>query len=103
MTYSNFRPWSLNATPISFNSFTNIEFFLEEKSEIFIDIYNTSGQNVKTVISGKKYNPGDFSVIWDINRGKSINSGIYFVKMVAKDIQTGRILYFNTIRVNIIR
>ena len=63
---------------------TKINFSLHKKSKVSLDIYNTKGQKVKTLVSSEM-EPGNYSVIWSgtDNNNKKVASGIYFYKMKA--------------------
>lgn len=72
--------------PNPFNPQTEIYFQLVEDAQVTLKIYNTLGQEVKTLVDG--YTPGGIHrVTWDAtdNSGRSVSSGIYFYQMRSGD------------------
>ncbi|MCB0732587.1 MAG: T9SS type A sorting domain-containing protein, partial [Ignavibacteriae bacterium] len=69
--------------PNPFNSSTNINFILEKKTEVKLDIYNVNGEKIKTIINNYKQ-PGNYSIIWDgkNNKGEMVSSGIYYYRLI---------------------
>lgn len=70
--------------PNPFNPETVINFSLPEKSFVSLKIYNTLGQEVRTLVE-KEFNAGYHSITWDgkDNFSNSITSGIYFYRFNA--------------------
>jgi len=70
--------------PNPFNPETTIRFSVKEATPVTIEIYNTKGQLVKTLINEAK-EAGNHSVVWNgkDNSGRSVSSGVYFYKMNA--------------------
>lgn len=70
--------------PNPFNPETIINFSLPENNFVSLKIYNSLGQEIKTLID-KEINAGFHSVVWDgkDNFGNSVTSGIYFYKLSA--------------------
>jgi hypothetical protein len=63
--------------PNPFNGYTIISYFLPEEMFITINVYNSLGQEVLTLVDSKK-SPGQHNVLW--NAGEtSLSSGIYFI------------------------
>ena len=70
-----------NNYPNPFNPETTIEYSLKESGHMILEIYNTKGQRVITLVDA--YKPaGSYSVNWD---AKEMSSGIYFYKLSTKD------------------
>ncbi len=67
--------------PNPFNPSTNILFNLPKKSNVSLSIYDISGKEVATLLSGD-YESGEHSVTWD---GSAVASGVYFYKLIASD------------------
>ncbi|MBK7865885.1 MAG: T9SS type A sorting domain-containing protein [Ignavibacteriales bacterium] len=65
--------------PNPFNPETKINFALKEKSEVSIVVYNSSGQQVATLVSGSM-DAGYHSVMFN---GNEFASGIYFYRITA--------------------
>ena len=68
--------------PNPFNPTTTISFALNETSDVQIDVYNITGQHVKTLIN-KHLEADNHNIVWNGNdsEGKSVASGVYFYKM----------------------
>jgi len=71
----------LPAYPNPFNAQTNIEYWLPKDSYVDINIYNISGQKVKSLLSEQK-NAGRYTVNWDAS---DCPSGIYLCKIEASE------------------
>jgi len=70
--------------PNPFNPTTTISFTLKEASDVKIDVYNITGQYVKTLIN-KHLEADNHNIVWNgnDNEGKSVSSGVYLYKMQA--------------------
>ena len=70
--------------PNPFNPETVIGFQIPEANHVTIKIFNSLGQEVRTLLD-MQYNKGFHSVIWDgkDNLGNSVSSGIYFYRLQA--------------------
>ena len=68
--------------PNPFNPETKIEYCLNKKARVTLDIYNILGQRVLTLLD-KEQIPGIYTIIWDgkDNNGNSLSSGIYFYQL----------------------
>ncbi len=68
--------------PNPFNSSTTIEFSLTERGLTSIDVYNVTGQKVRSLFSGIMP-AGVHSVVWNgrDDKGIHVTSGIYFSRM----------------------
>ena len=68
--------------PNPFNSETVIEFNLPQFSEIELAVYDVSGREIKTILSGQ-LPPGTYSKKWNgtDNSGNALASGIYFIRL----------------------
>lgn len=77
--------------PNPFNPVTKISYDLPERSFVEISIFNTNGKLVKRLVNEQK-DAGYHNVEWngtDMN-GKRISSGVYFYRLSAKNLKTGR-------------
>jgi len=75
--------------PNPFNPTTTISFNLAQSGDVAIDVYNTKGQLVKSLVNDT-YSAGEHSVIWsgkDANN-KQAASGIYFYKFQAGSVSS---------------
>ena len=68
-----------NAYPNPFNPSTNIRFDLPSQLKVKLEVYNITGQLVKT-LKDSNMEPGYYEVNWDAS---SVASGAYFVKLSA--------------------
>jgi PKD repeat protein len=70
--------------PNPFNSATTIQFRLPKNADVSIQIFNLTGELVRTISQGNK-EAGFYSVVWDgtDNSGSRVSSGVYCFKMVA--------------------
>jgi hypothetical protein len=68
--------------PNPFNPTTNIGFNLPSTTSVTLKVYNLLGQEVATLINGRKMNTGTHSVTF--NAG-SLSSGLYFYRIEAGD------------------
>ena len=69
-----------------FNARTVISFALPKSAFVRLEVYNTLGQKVRTLIeTGMK--PGNHSVIWngEDSSGREVSSGIYFYCLKTRD------------------
>ena len=72
--------------PNPFNLATEIRYQLPEASEVQIIIYDLLGQELRRLVEERK-EVGTHSVVWDSRDGfgREVGSGVYVVRMVAKD------------------
>jgi len=77
----------LHAYPNPFNPLTIITFELPRESEVSIKIYNSLGNEVKTIINDF-ISIGLHQVSWDStdNFGEPVSAGTYFCQLIAEDI-----------------
>jgi len=80
--------------PNPFNPSTNIQYALPQRSEVVITIYNTIGQQVRTLLSETR-SAGQHEVTWNglDDAGQQVVSGIYFYRLQAADfVQTRKMM-----------
>ncbi len=72
--------------PNPFNPSTTIEFYIPTSGHTLLEVYNITGQLVKTLLDENR-NSGQTIVTWDgtNNSGAEISSGIYLYKLSVKD------------------
>ncbi len=77
--------------PNPFNPETTIHYELAKPSNITIRIYNTSGQEIKTLVD-KVQNAGSHSMDWngETNWGQMVTSGVYLLEIRSKDFHQVR-------------
>jgi len=80
-----------NNYPNPFNPTTDIRFGLPEMSNVKLYIYNIMGQKVATLVDGS-LNEGYHHAVWnaDSKNDNVIASGIYFCKIEAKGLVSGK-------------
>ncbi len=68
--------------PNPFNPSTTIQFDLIEAGHVSLNIYNSVGQLVRTLVSDD-YAPGAYKVVWDARDdvGRRVASGVYLYKI----------------------
>jgi predicted GH43/DUF377 family glycosyl hydrolase len=71
-----------NNYPNPFNPDTQISYDVPGNSHIRIEIFNSLGQQVKTLVSLNQ-NPGHYEIVWDgtNDQGEKLGTGIYLCKM----------------------
>jgi hypothetical protein len=76
-----------NPFPTPANPSATIEFVLAEESKVTLKIFNTLGQEVRTVVNDQRTS-GAFYVPWDgrNNSGLIVASGVYFYRLAASGI-----------------
>jgi hypothetical protein len=74
------------AVPNPFNPMTSLHFRLPHDSDVGLDIYDVSGRQVRTLVSGPRP-AGDNVVRWDgtDNAGHAVASGTYFARLVVDE------------------
>jgi hypothetical protein len=72
--------------PNPFNPTTNIRFTLSAAADVRLDIYNTLGQHVKTIVNNT-IEAGEHTVVWngESSDGTRVASGIYLYRLQADD------------------
>ncbi len=68
--------------PNPFNLETKIRYSVPSKCLVFIEIYNSNGQKIRTLINAEQ-SQGEHELIWNGSNDEAqlVSSGIYFVKM----------------------
>ena len=75
---------TISSYPNPFNSSTTISYNLPGSGEVRINIYNTKGQLVKTLIAEDK-TKGSYQIIWDgkDKNGNPVSSSLYLLQITA--------------------
>ncbi len=77
--------------PNPFNPETTIEFFLAKRSSVNLKIYNSLGQEVRTLLERENRSVGSHRITWNSrnNAGEKVPSGVYFYRLfVGKYVAT---------------
>jgi len=72
--------------PNPFNPTTTIAFNMANEGHVVLEVYNTKGQRVKTLVDGVR-GVGNHNVVWNgqDDSGRAVSSGIYFYRMTTGD------------------
>ena len=62
--------------PNPFNPSTQLNWYMDEPSNVLIEVYNLSGKKL-SVLSNSFYGPGDYNLIWDAS---TFSNGVYFIR-----------------------
>lgn len=75
-------PEMIDNYPNPFNTETTIRYFVKGFSPVKIEIYNTKGQLVKTLVNENK-STGEYQITWNgrDDKGKAVAGGVYHCKM----------------------
>jgi hypothetical protein len=70
--------------PNPFNPTTSIRFDLPEATHVSLLIYNSMGQQIRTLLSENK-DAGYYSVLWDAknDKGHQVGAGVYLYRVIA--------------------
>jgi len=70
--------------PNPFNPSTTISFFIPERSPVRLDIFDTGGKRVNTLVHGVK-SAGRYNIEWNgtNSHGNEVSSGVYFYRLTA--------------------
>ena len=77
----NKEPINFNASPNPFDNSTKITYYLASESEITLEVFNSLGQKVEALFSGKQL-AGKYEFNFGANE-KTSNNGVYFVKLTS--------------------
>jgi hypothetical protein len=77
--------------PNPFNPTTTIRYSLAKRSDVALEIYNTLGQRVRTLLSGSQ-TTGEYAITWDgtNDNGAHVASGIYFYRLRTEEFNAVR-------------
>lgn len=70
-----------NIYPNPFTHHANISFTLDEVSNTSVEVYNTAGQLIETLINGE-LGSGSYSIMWN---AEGATEGIYFFRIIGED------------------
>jgi photosystem II stability/assembly factor-like uncharacterized protein len=73
--------------PNPFNPATEIKYDLPRAANVTIKIYNTLGEEVKTLVSNEFKNAGSYSITFD---GSALASGVYFYTITAGEFRDSK-------------
>jgi len=75
-----------NIYPNPFNPSTSISYEIVTAGLVKVVVYNNRGQEIRTLVSAYQA-PNQYVVVWDgkDNRGQSMPSGSYLIRLIAKD------------------
>ena len=75
--------------PNPFNPVTTIQFSIQKRTEINIDIFNITGQKIKSLVKGEIRSAGAYQIVWQGTDELNIQvpSGVYYVRLKTPDFQ----------------
>ena len=78
--------------PNPFNPTTTIEFSLPVAKNISLTVYNSLGQEVRSLVGEQRYSAGSYAVDWDgrDNSGREVASGVYIYTLKFGNFATSR-------------
>jgi len=80
--------------PNPFNPTTLVRFQIPQTAEVRLDIYNTLGQKIRTLLN-QQLSPGSYTAEWDATNdaGAGVAAGIYFYRLKAnRSVQTRKMV-----------
>ena len=77
--------------PNPFNHATHIGFTIQQPSAVSLQVFNTHGQLVATLVEGM-WSAGTYQTAWDGRdaHGQAVSSGVYIVRLDAEGRQATR-------------
>jgi len=88
--------------PNPFNPVTFIRFDVPQVSNITLVVYDASGREVVRLLDNAYYEAGEQSFVF--NAGKfSLASGVYFYKLIARDLINNKVVYHNVKKMVLIK
>jgi len=81
----------LNTYPNPFHESTNISFYLEQEQQVRIEVFNTIGEKITTLVDNT-FTTGSHKSVWNANE---IRAGIYYIRLTGdnrKDIRYSSVL-----------
>jgi hypothetical protein len=81
--------------PNPFNPSTNIEFSLPEEASVILEIYDSMGRRVSTLVN-EVYPAGYHSIVWNGRKsdGATVSTGMYFCRIIAEDYSSTKKMTF---------
>jgi len=75
-----------NNYPNPFNPVTNITYDIPEVAQVVLEIYNITGQKVRTLAQGQ-HEPGRYKIQWNATNdlGQPLSSGMYIYQLRTSD------------------
>jgi len=82
--------------PNPFNPETTIQFALPTQSNVRLEIYNTLGQRVRTLVANEVFQAGTYHVVWDgrNDHNQVVPSGMYIYRITAGDFVDSKRMMF---------
>jgi hypothetical protein len=78
--------------PNPFNPSTEIQFYLPDRYEVTLDIYDVNGSRIRRLIDGETRSQGLHTVGWNglDEHGRAVSSGVYFYRLRSGKLELSR-------------
>lgn len=80
--------------PNPFNPVTFIRFDVPQVSTITLIVYDAAGKEIARLLDNAYYDVGEHSFVFNASKF-ALSSGVYFYKLIATDLATGKLVYHN--------
>ncbi|MBC8145283.1 MAG: S8 family peptidase [bacterium] len=85
------EPINVEAYPNPFASFTRVSFELDSEANVSLDIFNSIGEKVATVIDNERIPPGCHVPIFD---ARGLPNGAYYARLrIGDELRTGELMF----------
>jgi hypothetical protein len=85
--------------PNPFNPTTSVEYIIEKKSYVKIEVFNMLGERIEE-LANKEQVKGKYNITFN---GSNLPSGVYFIKMTAEDLTRSANCYSKTIKALLVK
>jgi len=88
----------MRSIPNPFSENTVIQFILEKDTPVNIDIFNSRGEKVRSLVESKSMQAGTHRIKWDAtnDEGNRVKSGIYYYRIFNQEIiYSGKMILFD--------
>lgn len=91
---TNFASENVMVYPNPFNDVTNIFFRLDKKQKVNLEIYNSNGEKINTIINNNIKEKGNYRVKWNGNNENNlaVPNGIYYYHLDTEKSFSGKLL-----------
>lgn len=85
----------IKAIPNPFSNTTSIQFNLDTETDVTVEIYNSRGEKVKSLVNNQQMSAGTHRLNWSANNnsGGRVNNGIYYFRIIdVNKVYSGKII-----------